>query len=287
MAVIRRRIARRAVSSHTQRAGRVPYGESRFQSKRIVVRFLRRFRAHFRIRLIPAVVRGSTEFTAAKKLPNLPNVGDARRRVVRLTFHPSCIAVAGSRPARVAARSLREGVCRCAWGVLGAAIVHRLGGLPRARRRAAPQHRGFTGMDGVGLRFGQAARCPGLRPARAVRVDVCSVPIRLMQTHTTCRMLPLSILRTQSTPSGCMRKADRHGLFRIEACLGSSRNSDRVPGFWTRGESNNEERHNETGFQCCLRSDRECCRSFDHDRTSLGRNLLGDNNTPLILFRWR
>ena len=29
MAVIRRRIARRAVSSHTQRAGRVPYGESR------------------------------------------------------------------------------------------------------------------------------------------------------------------------------------------------------------------------------------------------------------------
>ena len=30
MAVIRRRIARRAVSSHTQRAGRVPYGESRF-----------------------------------------------------------------------------------------------------------------------------------------------------------------------------------------------------------------------------------------------------------------
>ena len=30
MAVIRRRIARRAVSNHTQRAGRVPYGESRF-----------------------------------------------------------------------------------------------------------------------------------------------------------------------------------------------------------------------------------------------------------------
>ena len=29
MAVIRRRIARRAVSNHTQRAGRVPYGESR------------------------------------------------------------------------------------------------------------------------------------------------------------------------------------------------------------------------------------------------------------------
>ena len=29
VAVIRRRIARRAVSSHTQRAGRVPYGESR------------------------------------------------------------------------------------------------------------------------------------------------------------------------------------------------------------------------------------------------------------------
>ena len=32
MAVIRRRIARRAVSSHTQRAGRVPYGESRLTS---------------------------------------------------------------------------------------------------------------------------------------------------------------------------------------------------------------------------------------------------------------
>ena len=33
MAVIRRRIARRAVSSHTQRAGRVPYGESRFKEE--------------------------------------------------------------------------------------------------------------------------------------------------------------------------------------------------------------------------------------------------------------
>ena len=32
MAVIRRQIARRAVSSHTQRAGRVPYGESRFNA---------------------------------------------------------------------------------------------------------------------------------------------------------------------------------------------------------------------------------------------------------------
>ena len=32
MAVIRRRIARRAVSSHTQRAGRFPYGESRLGS---------------------------------------------------------------------------------------------------------------------------------------------------------------------------------------------------------------------------------------------------------------
>jgi len=31
MAVIRRRIARRAASSHTQRAGRVPYGESRIK----------------------------------------------------------------------------------------------------------------------------------------------------------------------------------------------------------------------------------------------------------------
>ena len=31
MAVIRRRIARRAVSSHTQRAGRVPYGKSRIR----------------------------------------------------------------------------------------------------------------------------------------------------------------------------------------------------------------------------------------------------------------
>ena len=31
MAVIRRRTARRAVSSHTQRAGRVPYGESRIR----------------------------------------------------------------------------------------------------------------------------------------------------------------------------------------------------------------------------------------------------------------
>ena len=30
MAVIRRRVARRAVSRHTQRAGKVPYGESRF-----------------------------------------------------------------------------------------------------------------------------------------------------------------------------------------------------------------------------------------------------------------
>ena len=38
-----------------------------------------------------------------------------------------------------------------------------------------------------------------------------TVPIRLMQTHTTCRMLPLAILDTHSTPSGCMRKADRHG----------------------------------------------------------------------------
>ena len=33
MAVIRRRIARRAVSNHTQRAGRVPYGESRLNMK--------------------------------------------------------------------------------------------------------------------------------------------------------------------------------------------------------------------------------------------------------------
>lgn len=33
MAVIRRRIARRAVSSHTQRAGRVPYGESRLSER--------------------------------------------------------------------------------------------------------------------------------------------------------------------------------------------------------------------------------------------------------------
>ena len=33
MAVIRRRIARRAASSHTQRAGKVPYGESRFRQK--------------------------------------------------------------------------------------------------------------------------------------------------------------------------------------------------------------------------------------------------------------
>ena len=41
--------------------------------------------------------------------------------------------------------------------------------------------------------------------------QVQTVPIRLMQTHTTCRMLPVAILRTQSTPSGCMRKADRHG----------------------------------------------------------------------------
>ena len=31
MAVIRKRIARRAVSSHTQRAGRVPYGKSRIR----------------------------------------------------------------------------------------------------------------------------------------------------------------------------------------------------------------------------------------------------------------
>jgi len=41
----------------------------------------------------------------------------------------------------------------------------------------------------------------------------CTVPIRLMQTPTTCRMLPLASLGTQSTPSGCMRKADRHGLY--------------------------------------------------------------------------
>ena len=34
LAVIRRRIARRAVSSHTQRAGRVPYGESRRRRRR-------------------------------------------------------------------------------------------------------------------------------------------------------------------------------------------------------------------------------------------------------------
>ena len=40
MAVIRRRTARRAVSSHTQRAGRVPYGESRLntQARRILER---------------------------------------------------------------------------------------------------------------------------------------------------------------------------------------------------------------------------------------------------------
>ena len=44
------------------------------------------------------------------------------------------------------------------------------------------------------------------------RSNVSAVPIRLMQTHTTCRMLPLAILGTQSTPSGCMRKADRHGF---------------------------------------------------------------------------
>ena len=33
MAVIRRQIAHRADSSHTQRAGKVPYGESRFRQK--------------------------------------------------------------------------------------------------------------------------------------------------------------------------------------------------------------------------------------------------------------
>ena len=33
-----------------------------------------------------------------------------------------------------------------------------------------------------------------------------------MQTHTTCRVFPLGTSRIQSTPSGCMRKADRHGL---------------------------------------------------------------------------
>ena len=53
-------------------------------------------------------------------------------------------------------------------------------------------------------------------PAPATGHEVHCVPIRLMQTHTTCRMLPLAILRTQSTPSGCMRKADRHGSL-IEA----------------------------------------------------------------------
>ena len=42
-------------------------------------------------------------------------------------------------------------------------------------------------------------------------MEVQTVPIRLMQTHTTCRMLSVAILRTHSTSSGCMRKADRHG----------------------------------------------------------------------------
>ena len=42
-------------------------------------------------------------------------------------------------------------------------------------------------------------------------MEVLTVPIRLLQTHTACRMLPLTIPRTQSTPSGCMREADRHG----------------------------------------------------------------------------
>ncbi len=36
MAVIRRQIAPRAVSSHTQRAGRVPYGGSRFNTHRLL-----------------------------------------------------------------------------------------------------------------------------------------------------------------------------------------------------------------------------------------------------------
>ena len=51
---------------------------------------------------------------------------------------------------------------------------------------------------------------PAFSPHRGRQMER-TVPIRLMQTHTTCRMLPLAILRTQSTPSGCMRKADRHG----------------------------------------------------------------------------
>ena len=42
-------------------------------------------------------------------------------------------------------------------------------------------------------------RSRNLRPAR--NPNVYAVPIRLMQTHTTCRMLPLAILRTQSAPS--------------------------------------------------------------------------------------
>ena len=54
-----------------------------------------------------------------------------------------------------------------------------------------------------------------------------SVPIRLMQTHTTCRMLPLAILRTQSTPSGCMRKADRNGSFKRDS--GGLRNNRNTP----------------------------------------------------------
>ena len=60
-------------------------------------------------------------------------------------------------------------------------------------------------LDGL---FAQAAReLAGLvervLPAHPL---VQAVPIRLMQTHTTCRMLSLAILRTQSTPRSVRRR---------------------------------------------------------------------------------
>ena len=69
-----------------------------------------------------------------------------------------------------------------------------------------------AGRAGSGaLRPGAGGGVSAERTRAAGSGEGRTVPIRLMQTHTTCRMLPLAILGTQSTPSGCMRKADRHG----------------------------------------------------------------------------
>ena len=85
-------------------------------------------------------------------------------------------------------------------------------GRPTPSRRS--RHRGADQPQTAASRFDTDRHANTFTPyddeGPTPHAEQQSVPIRLMQTHTTCRMLSLAILRTQSTSSGCMRKAHRH-----------------------------------------------------------------------------